>query len=140
MLAVWPGYQKRSLSFQCLVSCECLVKDCDCDEFEASSNAEDDSRYNCNYCGCPPAKHKRCNPPGAARSWVAILLLLRHLKISHLLPCWVCILPLRRSRSGYIRSTDMCQMPERKYAYLEMNYCQSFMTVSKQGPVVIFQK
>ena len=47
---------------------ECLVKDCDCDEFEASSNAEDDSRYNCNYCGCPPAKHKRCNPPGAARS------------------------------------------------------------------------
>ena len=29
-------------------------------------------------------------------------------------------------------------MPERKYAYLEMNYCQSFMTVSKQGPVVIF--
>ena len=47
---------------------ECLVKDCDCHEFEASSNAENDSRYNCNYCGCPPAKHKRCNPPGAARS------------------------------------------------------------------------
>ena len=47
---------------------ECLVKDCDCDEFEASSNAENDSRYNCNYCGCPPAKHKHCNPPGAARS------------------------------------------------------------------------
>ena len=69
-----------------------------------------------------------------------MFLLKNHLHASHLLPCWVCILPLQRSRSGCIRSTDMCQMPERKYAYLEMNYCQSFMTVSKQGPVVIFQK
>lgn len=34
----------------------CLVKDCDCEEFEKVSFEE---CYNCAYCGCPPAKHKR---------------------------------------------------------------------------------
>ena len=36
---------------------QCLVKDCDCDEYEMANNAE--SGYNCPYCACPPAKHKR---------------------------------------------------------------------------------
>lgn len=36
---------------------ECLVKDCDCEEYERPG--EDENCNSCSYCGCPPAKHKR---------------------------------------------------------------------------------
>ena len=35
----------------------CLVKDCDCEEYERPG--EDEGSNKCSYCGCPPAKHKR---------------------------------------------------------------------------------
>ena len=36
---------------------ECLVKDCDCDEYERPG--EDEGSNKCSYCACPPAKHRR---------------------------------------------------------------------------------
>lgn len=36
---------------------QCLAKDCDCEEYEVPTNTE--YSYNCVYCLCPPAKHKR---------------------------------------------------------------------------------
>ncbi|KXJ16276.1 hypothetical protein AC249_AIPGENE28286 [Exaiptasia diaphana] len=37
---------------------ECLVKDCDCEDYERPTG-DDEGSKKCSYCGCPPAKHKR---------------------------------------------------------------------------------
>ena len=43
----------------------CLVKDCDCEEYERPGGDEGSNK--CSYCGCPPAKHRRVETTAAAQ-------------------------------------------------------------------------
>ena len=39
---------------------ECLVNDCDCEEYERP--VDSDNINNCSFCSCPPTKHRRVDP------------------------------------------------------------------------------